>query len=291
MSKMKKKTNAISTVFLVVLLLVGVSVMLYPTVSDLWNRHVSARVISDYQELVDNTSKEDIARMLDEAHDYNRRLAMLQAPLSQYDEVSGYEETLDVTGTGIMGYVNIPAVRVSLPIYHGTSEGVLQIAAGHLQGSTLPVGGANTHGVISAHRGLPSARLFTDIDKIVVGDIFTVNVLDQVYTYEVEEILIVLPEQVEELAIIPDSDYMTLLTCTPYGINTHRLLLRSRRIAGAAESIGAKAPADAIQVDPMIVVPIIAAPLVVMLLIFWFTAGRDKRPNYEDINIQLKYKL
>ena len=272
---MKKKKISLSTIGLAVLFLVGLSVMLYPTVSDWWNRKVSSRAVANYKEMVDNTSAEKLAKMLDDAADYNRRLLMLDYPLVDYARVEGYEDTLDITGTGIMGYVTIPSVNIELPIFHGTSKGVLNTAAGHLQGTTLPVGGIGNHAVISAHRGLPSARLFTDIDKIVEGDTFTITVLDQIYTYEVEQILIVLPSETENIMPVADKDYVTLMTCTPYGINTHRLLLRGHRIASVYDSVGAKVSADAVQVDPMLVVPVIAAPLVIGLLVYWF-----KRKDY-----------
>ena len=267
---MKKKKISLSTIGLAVLFLVGLSVMLYPTVSDWWNRKVSSRAVANYKEMVDNTSAEKLAKMLDDAADYNRRLLMLDYPLVDYARVEGYEDTLDITGTGIMGYVTIPSVNIELPIFHGTSKGVLNTAAGHLQGTTLPVGGIGNHAVVSAHRGLPSARLFTDIDKIVEGDTFTITVLDQIYTYEVEQILIVLPSETENIMPVADKDYVTLMTCTPYGINTHRLLLRGHRIASVYDRVGAKVPADAVQVDPMLVVPVIAAPLVLGLLVYWF---------------------
>ena len=272
---MKKKKISLSTIGLAVLFLVGLSVMLYPTVSDWWNRKVSSRAVANYKEMVDNTSAEKLAKMLDDAADYNRRLLMLDYPLVDYARVEGYEDTLDITGTGIMGYVTIPSVNIELPIFHGTSKGVLNTAAGHLQGTTLPVGGIGNHAVVSAHRGLPSARLFTDIDKIVEGDTFTITVLDQIYTYEVEQILIVLPSETENIMPVADKDYVTLMTCTPYGINTHRLLLRGHRIASVYDRVGAKVPADAVQVDPMLVVPVIAAPLVIGLLVYWF-----KRKDY-----------
>jgi len=187
-----------------------------------------------------------------------------------------------------MGYVSIPSIRVELPIYHGTSEGVLQVAAGHIQGSSLPVGGTNTHCVISGHRGLPSARLFTDLDQIVEGDIFTINVLNEVLTYEVEKILIIKPEDSRELEIIPGGDYVTLMTCTPYGVNSHRLLIRAHRIATMQDRT-VRVSADAVQIDQMKVLPFVAVPLVVMLMIYWSISGRIRRRKKMKINP--KYKL
>ncbi len=276
---MKKKQNLLSTIILVFLFLVGLSVMLYPTVSDWWNSKVQSRAIASYSEAIAQIDDEDYTQILEDAKAYNTALAQLATPFSSYEEVPGYYEILDVSGTGIIGYISIPQINVELPIYHGTSESVLNIAAGHLEGSTLPVGGAGTHAVISAHRGLPSARLFTDLDQLVVGDVFTINILDEVLTYEVEEILIVLPYEMDKLAIMPDEDYITLMTCTPYGVNTHRLLLRSHRIDTIPEEEKriVRVSADAVQVDPLLVVPLISAPLVLPLLCFWIFGNRKRK--------------
>ncbi|MCM1357792.1 MAG: class C sortase, partial [Prevotella sp.] len=262
---MRKKSGIVSTIILIVILLVGLAIMLYPTVSDWWNTREQREAIANYEHIVTQIDDGETERMLQEAHDYNEKLANLFAPLTNYDEISGYNDILNISGTGIMGYISIPFIKVELPIYHGTSEEVLNIAAGHLQGSSLPVGGNDTHAVISAHRGLPSAKLFTDLDQLVVGDTFTINVLGEVYTYEIEDILIVKPEEVDKLAIIPNGDYVTLMTCTPYGINSHRLLLRSHRIE-TTYHYDAKVVADAAQVDPILAVPAIAMPFLVVLI-------------------------
>ncbi|MBR1864562.1 MAG: class C sortase [Ruminococcus sp.] len=288
---MKKRLNTLTNIMLIVLLIVGLSVMLYPTVANWWNKNMTTRAVASYRETVDDLDDETAMKMIDEARLYNKQLAGLFAPFTNYNDVPGYYDILDVTGTGIMGYITISSVNLELPIYHGTSEGVLNVAAGHMQGSSLPVGGENTHSVISAHRGLPSARLFTDIDKMVVGDTFTVTVLDQVMTYEVEEILIVEPTEIDKLAIIPDSDYVTLMTCTPYGINTHRLLIRSHRIDTAYESAKVRVPSDAAQVDPMMVVPAIASPFVIALLVIWFSGKREEKSVADRFDIDPKYRL
>lgn len=279
---MKAKKSTVSTIILVVLLLVGLSVMLYPTVSDWWNSKVQSRAIAAYSEAVDQIDDNTYEEMLEQARAYNRKLFALSAPFSDCKDVPGYDETLDISGTGILGYISIPQIKVELPIYHGTSAEVLNIAAGHLQGSSLPVGGENTHAVISAHRGLPSARLFTDIDQLREGDTFTITILDEILTYEVEEILTVEPDEIDKLAVIPGEDYVTLMTCTPYGVNTHRLLLRSHRIETQYQS-DVRIIADAVQVDPMLVVPAICAPLLVMLLLFWFLGGKRKK------NVSINY--
>ncbi|MDE6833708.1 MAG: class C sortase, partial [Ruminococcus sp.] len=234
--------------------------MSYPTISDMWNTREQRKAIANYEHIVMQIDESETERMMQEAHDYNEQLAKLYAPLTNYKEISGYDDILNISGTGIMGFVSIPFIKVELPIYHGTSEEVLNVAAGHLEGTSFPVGGSDTHAVISAHRGLPSAKLFTDLDQLVVGDTFTINVLGEVYTYEIEEILIVKPTEVDKLAIIPDGDYVTLMTCTPYGINSHRMLLRSHRIE-TTYHYNAKVVADASQVDPLLAVPVISLPL------------------------------
>lgn len=276
---MRKKSNVISTIVLIIMLLVGLSVMLYPTFSDWWNKNLASHNVASYNEAVAEIDNGEVERLLNEAHEYNEKLAELFAPFTNYDEISGYEDILNVSGSGMIGYISIPFIKIELPIYHGTSEGVLNVAAGHLQGSSLPVGGKNTHAVISAHRGLPSAKLFTDLDQLVVGDTFMITVLGEVMTYEIEKILTVKPEEVDKLAIIPDGDYVTLMTCTPYGINTHRLLLRSHRIE-TTYHYDAKVVADAVQIDPILAVPAISAPLVILLICFWVAGSKKKeRPS------------
>lgn len=280
----KNKTGIIPTVVLIIILIVGLSVMLYPTVSNLWNERVQSQAIAEYDKTIQNIDQNHYDEIWANAEEYNKKLSELYAPLSNADEIDGYDNILDVSGTGIMGYITIPVIKVELPIYHGTSAEVLNIAAGHLKGSSLPIGGKNTHAVISAHRGLPSARLFTDLDKLVKGDTFTITILDRVLTYQVEEILIVKPEEVEKLAIIPDGDYATLMTCTPYGINTHRLLIRSHRIDTVYEKT-VKISADAVQVDPMLVIPVIAFFLLILLVIFWAVSGKKKRKSLPYKNL------
>lgn len=280
----KNKTGIISTVVLIIILIVGLSVMLYPTVSNWWNERVQSQAIAEYDNTIQNIDQNHYDEIWANAEEYNKKLSELYAPLSNADEIDGYDNILDVSGTGIMGYITIPVIKVEIPIYHGTSAEVLNIAAGHLKGSSLPIGGKNTHAVISAHRGLPSARLFTDLDKLVKGDTFTITILDRVLTYQVEEILIVKPEEVEKLAIIPDSDYVTLMTCTPYGINTHRLLIRSHRIDTVYEKT-VKISADAVQIDPMLVIPVIAFFLLILLVIFWAVSGKKKRKSLPYKNL------
>ena len=256
--------------------LAGLSVMLYPTFSNWWNHRHQTRAVAGYKEEVAKMDNSKTQRMLDEAHAYNEKLTRLNAPFTNFGDIAGYEDILNISGTGVMGYVSIPNINVELPIYHGTSEGVLQIASGHIQGSSFPVGGASTHAVISGHRGLPTAKLFTDLDRMVEGDTFTINVLNEVLTYEVEKILIILPTETDKLAIIPDEDEVTLMTCTPYGVNSHRLLIRAHRIESLFDK-KVKVGADALQVDTMKVIPIIFVPLLIILFIFWHITGKRRK--------------
>lgn len=257
----------ITTILLILVLVVGLSLMLYPTIANWWNSFHQSRAIADYDAILSEMKEEDYTHLFEAAMAYNEQLRQLKFPLMYYDQVPGYDDLLDITGTGIMGYIDIPSIQVELPIYHGTSEGVLQIAAGHVEGSSLPTGGENTHCVISAHRGLPSARLFTDLDKMQIGDTFTLSVVDRILTYEVDQILTVLPHEVEPLYVQEGEDYCTLVTCTPYGINTHRLLVRGTRIENAEEVVVKRVTADAVQIQPLLVAPMVAAPILLLLLI------------------------
>ena len=257
----------ITTILLILVLVVGLSLMLYPTIANWWNSFHQSRAIADYDAILSEMKEEDYTHLFEAAMAYNEQLRQLKFPLMYYDQVPGYDDLLDITGTGIMGYFDIPSIQVELPIYHGTSEGVLQIAAGHVEGSSLPTGGENTHCVISAHRGLPSARLFTDLDEMQIGDTFTLSVVDRILTYEVDQILTVLPHEVEPLYVQEGEDYCTLVTCTPYGINTHRLLVRGTRIENAEEVVVKRVTADAVQIQPLLVAPMVAAPILLLLLI------------------------
>ena len=266
-----------SNIILILIFLVGLSVMLYPTVSDYVNQKNQSRAVASYSEEVENLSDVDYQAYFDAADDYNRRLAETPDAFYRPDEVSGYTDTLDVSGTGIMGYITIPKIGVELPVYHGTSDGVLQVAAGHLEGSSLPVGGAGTHAVISAHRGLPSAKLFTNLDELEVGDTFTITVLDRVLTYEVDQISIVLPTETDNLKVVDGKDYVTLMTCTPYGINSHRLLVRGRRIETPDKLKHIRVTADAIKIEPIITAPIMALPLLLVLLLWLLFSNRKRK--------------
>jgi len=266
-----------SNIILILIFLVGLSVMLYPTVSDYINQKNQSRAVASYSEEVENLSDVDYQAYFDAADDYNRRLAETPDAFYRPEEVSGYTDTLDVSGTGIMGYITISKIGVELPVYHGTSDGVLQVAAGHLEGSSLPVGGAGTHAVISAHRGLPSAKLFTNLDELEVGDTFTITVLDRVLTYEVDQISIVLPTETDLLQPVEGKDYVTLMTCTPYGINTHRLLVRGRRVETPDQYKHLRVTAEALKIEPIIVAPIMALPMLLILLIGMLISTRKPK--------------
>ena len=281
---MKKKNNNWTTAFLVLLLLAGVSLLLYPSLSDYWNSMHQTRAIASYAETVSQLDTAQYDEMWKAAQDYNRSLAQRETAFALTDEQkAAYESLLDVSGLGVMGYIEIPEIDCSLPIYHGTEESVLQVAVGHLEWSNLPVGGEGTHCVLSGHRGLPSAKLFTNLDKLAVGDTFLLRVLDEVLTYEVDQILIVEPEQVDALGIVPGEDYCTLVTCTPYGINPHRLLVRGHRVENTPEAARMHVTADATQFDPLLVAPVLAIPVLLLLLMILLVPKR-RRKSREDKN-------
>lgn len=273
---MKKKD--FSTIALIVVFFVGVSVLLYPTVSDYWNSLHQSQAIATYADSVENMDEQDYEKLWDAAVSYNQKLFQSGHGLGLKDEEKEeYNELLDVSGTGIMSYIEIPKIKCSLPVYHGTDEGVLQIAVGHIEGSSLPVGGLNTHCVLSGHRGLPSAKLFSNLDKLEEGDIFMIRTLDQTLTYEVDQIRIVLPDEVDDLKVEEGKDLCTLVTCTPYGINTHRLLVRGHRVANQEEAEAVRVTADAMMVDNRIVAMCIAVPMLVLLLLYVVFGGRRRK--------------
>ena len=257
----------LSTIILVLILVVGLSLLLYPTFADWWNGLHQSKAIAIYDEVMANMSDEDYSHLFDAAMEYNRALAQLDYPLMYFKDVPGYEELLNVTGNGVMGYITIEKIGVQLPVYHGTGESVLQIAVGHVEGSSLPTGGAGTHCVLSAHRGLPSARLFTDLDKMELGDTFVLNVIDLTLTYQVDQILIVEPHEVNELYTVDGEDYCTLVTCTPYGVNSHRILVRGTRIENEKKLADIRVTADAALIKPVLVAPFVAAPILLVLFI------------------------
>lgn len=277
---MKKKG---STILLFLIFIAGLTILAYPTISDWWNSFHSSRAIMSYAETVSGLSEEEYNRLYAEAEAYNRRILERDNPfLPSEEEKAEYGSILNVEGNGIMGYIEIPMINASLPIYHGTSESVLQVAIGHLDWTSLPVGGESTHAVVSGHRGLPSAELFTKLDRLVVGDQFMLYVLNEVLTYEIDQILIVLPEDVSALQISPGKDYCTLVTCTPYGINTHRILVRGHRVE--TETVrNIRVTSEAIQVEPMLVAAVVAVPLLIVLFAAMFVSdGREWDSKLEN---------
>ena len=267
----------LSTILLLFILLIGLSLLLYPTVSDYWNSFHQTRAIATYAENVAKLDNNQYDQLWEEARAYNEALCFRSNPYYLSEEQKAqYESLLDVSGLGVMGYIEIPEIDVSLPIYHGTEESVLQVAVGHLDWTSLPVGGESTHCVLSGHRGLPSAKLFTNLDKLQTGDIFMLRVLDNVLTYEVDQILIVEPQETGVLRIEEGKDYCTLVTCTPYGINTHRLLVRGHRIDNLEEVKTVRVTADAVQIEPMLVAPMVAIPILLVLLLLLLPRRRKK---------------
>lgn len=266
--------NKLTTILLVLAFFAGLSLLLYPTVSDYWNSLHASQAVADYAENVRNLEAEKYEQVLQDARNYNQMLPYKHTTFALSEEDKGaYDTLLDISGTGVMGYIEIPTINISLPVYHGTEDAVLQIAVGHLEWSSLPVGGEDTHCVLSGHRGLPSAKLFTNLDKLVVGDKFVMRVLDEVLTYEVDQILIVEPTDVSTLMIEAGKDLCTLVTCTPYGINSHRLLVRGHRIENQDEAQAIRVTSDAIQIEPLIVAPAVALPMLLVLLVILLVSG------------------
>lgn len=266
------------TLILFLIGLIGVGLIAYPTFADWWNSFHQSRAVASYAEAVADMNREEYNQIIEAAEEYNRELAKTGVIWNLDEEQEKkYTSLLNVNETGIMGYIDIPKIKIMLPVYHGVDEAILQVAIGHLSGTSLPVGGRSSHCVVSGHRGLPSAKLFTDIDKLVEGDTWTINVLDRTLTYEVDQIRVVEPTDLSDLQIEKGKDYCTLVTCTPYGINTHRLLVRGHRIENAQGE--ANVVADALQLEPIYIAPFIAAPMIAFLLIIMLisTSRRGRR--------------
>jgi len=261
-------------IILVLMLFIGVCGLLYPSVSQYWNTRTQTRAVENYQEILNSLKKEDYSSLFQAAHDYNAAMTELNFPLIDYPQLEGYNDILNINGNGIMGYVAIPKLGVELPVYHGISTEVLNIACGHLEGTSLPVGGASTHCVLSAHRGLPHAKLFTDLDKMEVGDTFQLTVLDLTLTYQVDQIKVVRPDELNDVLIIEGEDLCTLLTCTPYGINSHRLLVRGTRVENALPVL--HVTSNAFRIDSLVATPVVAAPILLILLLILMIKYRDK---------------
>ena len=280
------------TLILLLILLIGAGLIAYPSFANWWNSFHQSRAVASYAETVANMNTEEYERIISKSQAYNRKLSRsgILWTLDE-DEEKEYKEQLDIGTSGIMGYIDIPKIDVMLPIYHGIEESILQVAVGHIPGTSLPVGGKGSHCVVSGHRGLPSARLFTDIDKLVEGDSFTITVLNKTLTYEVDQIRTVLPTDLSDLQIEKGKDYVTLVTCTPYGINTHRLLVRGHRIENADGD--ASVIADALQIEPIYIAPFIAVPILILLIIGMFIMTgmrtrrrREKRQIYSQMRVK-----
>ena len=256
-----------TVIFLTIGFLVGICILLYPTLSDYWNSKTQSRAVTNYESVLENLDEDVYKSIFENAYAYNKALYETNYPLMDYKKVPGYHETLSITENDMIGYLKIDRIGIELPIYHGTSDDVLNKGVGHLEGSSLPVGGENTHCVMSAHRGLPSSKLFTDLDRMEIGDTFQIVVLDQVLTYQVDFVKIIEPTDVSDLQIIEGGDYCTLFTCTPYGINTHRLLVRGIRIETIKEKPIIYVSNEAFRIEPLLVTPAVAAPMLLILLI------------------------
>ena len=255
--------------------LVGICVLLYPAFSSFWNSKTQSRAIVNYESVLEHLEPEDYSAIFQAAYDYNEALREVEFPLRDFEQVPGYYEALKIAGTSIIGYVKIDKSGVELPVYHGTSDEVLNRGVGHLEGTSLPVGGESTHCVMSAHRGLPSAKLFTDLDRLEMGDTFQVIILDQVLTYLVDQVKVITPREIDDLQIVEGKDYCTLFTCTPYGINTHRLLVRGIRIETIKEKPVIYVANEAFRIEPLMVTPAVAAPMVLVFLIHLMVKYRE----------------
>ena len=279
---MKKKSSFV-TAILIAAFFIGALLLLYPTISDYWNSFHQSRAIASYAEQVADLDENAYDRLWEDARIYNKTLGdRMNRFVMAEEQKKAYAALLNIADNGVMGYIEIPKVRCNLPIYHGTDEAVLQVAIGHVPGSSLPVGGESTHCVLSGHRGLPSAKLFTNLDELETGDVFMLRVLDETLTYEVDQIRTVLPNELGDLAIVEGEDYCTLVTCTPYGINSHRLLVRGHRVENHAGASTIRVTADAMQIEPLQVAPLVAAPILVVMLVVVLIPHRTKGKGDEE---------
>ncbi len=296
-STKKRKENRphrdLTGIILGIVLLVGLSLLAYPTFADYWNSFHQARSIMDYTETISSLSTEEYDQILESARQYNKNILERGILWNMTDEEKdAYNKELSYGGSGSMGFIEIPKIGIRLPVYHGTSEDVLKTSIGHIEGSSLPVGGEGSHCVLSGHRGLPSAKLFSDLDQMREGDTFILTILNETLTYEVDQIRIVLPTDVSTIQLEPGKDYCTLVTCTPYGVNTHRLLVRGHRIANADGD--AHVIAEAIRIEPIYIAPVLALPilLLLLLLVFIMTSPRIGHAHtYVERKYLEQYKL
>lgn len=267
-----------TTLIMVLFFFIGLAILLYPSISNFYNQKVQSKAIIDYESILNNIKKDDYTDYFNKADEYNKKLLSMKRPLLTYKNIKNYNKILNLNDHGMMGYLTIDKIKVELPVYHGTSADVLNKAVGHLEGTSLPVGGKGTHSVLSAHRGLPSFKLFTDLDKLEIGDTFVINILDRTITYQVDKITIVKPNQVNDLKIDKDGDYVTLLTCTPYGINTHRLLVRGKRIEN--ETKKTFITTEGFRISTLVVMPLVALPIIFSLLLIILIKPINKKVDY-----------
>lgn len=275
---------------LIFIFITGLIILLYPMVSSYYNSFVQSKAVSNYDKLIINTKDKDYSDLFKDVVDYNEKLFNLKYPLAEYKKLSGYNNLININNTGMMGYISINKIKALIPIYHGTGKEVLNIGVGHLEGSSLPVGGKSTHSVLSAHRGLPSSKLFTDLNKLEIGDIFEITILDRKFTYQVDEINVVEPNDITKLKIKKNQDYVTLMTCTPYGLNTHRLLVRGVRIENILDK-KIYVTTEAFKINSLIVSSIVAFPIIlVLLLIVVLKPVNHKNKKIDEyLNINKKF--
>ena len=257
----KRKT----TIIMIIFFFIGLLTLFYPSLSNYYNEKKQSRMISNYENIINGNNFIDFEKEKESAINYNIALSKIKEPLLNYDRLNNYYDLLNINKDGMMGYITIEKIKVELPTYHGTSNEVLNSSVGHIEGSSLPIGGLTTHSVLSAHRGLPSAKLFTNLDRLEIGDTFKITILDEVLTYQVDKIVIVKPNNRDNIKIEENKDYITLLTCTPYGINTHRLLVRGVRIENTKKK--SYITTEGFKINNLIVVPILSTPIILLLLI------------------------
>ena len=269
------------TIILLIVFFVGLSVLLYPSLSSFWNSKTQSEAIVDYESMLAQFKPEDYTAIFAEADAYNQKLRTLGDPFAEHNLLTEYYDILDVSGTGMMGYITVPKISQELPVYHGTSDGVLSVAVGHVEGTSIPVGGNSTHSVVSAHRGLPTAVLFTHLDRMEIGDTFYFTILDRTITYEVDQIRIVEPNDTSLIQIVDGKDYCTMLTCTPYGINTHRLLVRGHQV-DETQTRNIYIANEAYRIEPVVVMPFVALPIITVLLFYVMFAPVKKENLGEE---------
>ncbi|MGT2722379.1 class C sortase [Streptococcus porcinus] len=284
---MNKKKQDIVTILLVTIIAIGVGLIAYPSIANYWNSFHQSNAIMDYQERVTQMGTQDYEKILQRARQYNTQFEKsgMKWRLTE-EERQDYNSQLAIDKTTNMGYISIPKINVKLPLYHGTSDKVLQTSIGHLEGSSLPIGGRSTHSILSGHRGLPSSRLFSDLDKLRVGDRWTVSILNETFTYEVDQIRTVEPDDLRDLQIVKGKDYQTLVTCTPYGINTHRLLVRGHRVSN--NDGNALIVAEAMQIDPIYIAPFFGFLLITLLLLLFLEITRRSQKRKAILKNALK---